>query len=344
MNFRSSLFTAIFIASFGVGVGVSAQDFNLIPVQAMDPKTGIPIFSISLPPGWAYTADSIWDYNIGYTMSAKSPDGIETFTILPDQRMNAPMTPSQFGRFFIGQLQKTNPQFAALNYRIVEVWDYPVAPEEQAEMAHLSQMTGISMRQARGMIKGEYTENGIPKIEWLWIKTIFGGGTGTAVLVGMNGRKGNDDVLEKKLVAIYGSMQENPQWVQRANAARQQNFAAESQREAAKTAGLKARMDANQAQQQEINRVQAQIRGTQREVANIHSNTLGRTSDMTVDTVRGEDNRTNPHTGQTFKSDVNTGHVWVNEHGQRIDTNDSTYNPNHDSRVSGDWRQAPKGY
>ncbi|MDR1661466.1 MAG: hypothetical protein LBR95_03435 [Azoarcus sp.] len=355
---------AILAASLGAG-GASAQGFNLAPVQVMDPKAGLPIFTIGLPPGWTYSADSVWDRrfnpSVNFHMSAKSPDGTETFTIFPvlgfvdgisgvqNQKV---MMPSQFGHYYIDRLKRSDPQFAALNYRIVEARDHAIHPQAAQR----------NMRIAEGTIKGEYTENGVPKTEMILI-TIFSGvsngiTTWGANLVAISGKRGNDNALAQKLTAIWSSRRMNPQWEQRQAAMIQQHLAENAREQQAGLANQQAQWntlkerqlaqgEAMRRQQEERMKTQERINAARQGVISGRADALGRNMEKSTDAIVGRDNRINPYDGTQFKSDVNTGNVWVNEHGQRIGTNDSTYNPNYDSNVSGsggEYRQAPKGY
>jgi hypothetical protein len=193
-------------------------------VEVMDPKMHIPIFSIELSQGWTHTADSTWDRKtdpfITYSMSARSPDGLETLTILPVYAIDAPMTPSQFGRFFIEQAKKTHPPFAALNYRIVEAWDFPPDPQSQDQV-----------KLAKGAITGEYTENGVAKSEVVWI-SISSDGTAKSLAqwVALSGKRGDYEYLAQKMATLWNSLWMNPRWLE-LEAVMRQEFLAGKARE-----------------------------------------------------------------------------------------------------------------
>jgi hypothetical protein len=347
--------SAIFSASFGIAGNTHAQGLGA-PVQVMDPKAGMPIFVISLPQGWTHGFDSTWDRRaspfVNFRFSARSPDGIEAYTILPAQETKTAVSPSRFGRSFIEQNKKNNPRVAALNYRIVEAKDYPVSAQEQAQAAQRN------MRLAKGGIRSEYTENGVAKTEMMSIQVLSGGsGIGSAHLVTMeaiSGRRG-DDTLARKMIAITNSRRMNPQWEQRYAAMTQQYLAENSRDIQASLANQQAQWKTLQAQQQAQGEAMRQqmdarikeqdaARAAIRERSETWDAARGRVSERQTDAIAGRDNRENPYDGTQFKSDVNTEHVWVNKDNKAIGANDSTYNPNYDSSRSGDWKLAPKGY
>jgi hypothetical protein len=341
-----ALIPAILIASFGAlgaSGGAFAQNIALgAPVQVMDNKAGMPIFTINLPQGWTYTSDSIWDANadvkVNFSMQAKSPDGMESLSIFPNILFSfrPVMAPVQYAHFVVEQMKKTNPQFAAMNYRIVSARDVPVPAQVQAQAARMN----ASIASAK--VVGEFIDNGVPKTEVLDVQISASRGQGPSIwnasMSAMSGKRGNPDFLERKMATILGTRRMNPQWAQRKDAMIQQWQQADSRTLAAQSAAL-AR------QRQENARVNQQILDSQRAAADRRMDSMVRRIDMQTDGILGRDNRTNPYTGRQFKSDVNVEHVWVNSDNKAIGTNNPDYNPNIDSSVGGgDWKRAPKGY
>lgn len=353
---KPHLLLAVAAAILVASSGAFAQGVQLgAPVLVMDPKAGMPMFSIQLPPGWTYTSDSIWDRKanpmVNFSMEAKSPDGMEGLTIFPKMGFtDAPgmpgslkvMTPTQFIHFFVEQMKKTNPQFAALNYRIVQAQDLPVPPEH-ARMAQAN-MTSVAL----GRAVGEYVENGVPKTAATRIViTSMGDNRVRSWIVSMgtlSGKRGSPEYLDQKIVAIDDSVRMNPQWEQKKAAMLQQYVNQNASETAGIVSNTLAQSRAAQRQREEMNRIHQQREEERRATFSRRAEANSRAMERGTDVLTDRDNRTNPYTGEQFKSDVNTEHVWVSSDGRRIDSNNSTYNPNYDSNVSGDWRPAPKGY
>ncbi|MDR1708765.1 MAG: hypothetical protein LBS70_03505, partial [Candidatus Accumulibacter sp.] len=310
-------------AALALFLGLLARlaDARGAPVTVMDPKAGMPIFTIDLPPGWTYSFDSIWDRRanpyVNFSFSAQSPDGIERYTILPAQAIQTAMPPLQFARSFIERLQKSEPRFAALNYRIVEAEDRPVPPQTQAQLAQKN------VKMAAASIRGEYTENGVAKTELMLVRIMYAAANSNMVIMeAISGRRGNENALTQKMVAISTSRRNNPQWEQRQAAMNQQYLAENTREMQAGLANQQRQWDQVKAQQQAQDKVfrqqmdarmqqQDAQRAAIRQQAERRMESSARVNQGAIDAIKNE-NVYRDSSGGTFRDTDKYKYIYTN--------------------------------
>lgn len=114
----------------------------------------------------------------------------------------------------------------------------------------------------------------------------------------------------------------------------QQGQAAHDQRMRANHAAFEARQRAHTDM---VNGVNNAIMGGY----NGTSGTMDRMQNTTINGIRGEQDATNPYTGEAGKIQAGQDQYWMNRDGQYIGTNDVMYDPNVNSNGTDQWRQVP---
>ncbi len=66
-----------------------------------------------------------------------------------------------------------------------------------------------------------------------------------------------------------------------------------------------------------------------------------RNQDAFINTIRGEQNAINPHTGEAIKIESGSQQYWMNQHGQYYGTDDVMHDPNIGNTTPDVWQQVP---
>jgi hypothetical protein len=327
----------------------------------MDPQVGLPALSIAIPQGWTHQFQSTWNKNsdpmVSFSFETQEPAGAGKFYMSPVQQFyDVPqrqgqmlqylklMPPGQAFEYMVNLMNQKDPKSRAKGYRIVESQDFP--PTE-----------ANGGRNSNSAILAEFTENGVQKQELVYVMMralpVPSGTAWSLSWSGLQDRKGvPQEALGKRYVAISQSVQFFPQWQQR-QATVMAQWSNEKKQQSDQNLAQSRQMlkQSEQALHQSSVNLSRQIQATGEATRQANMDRFNRrmeskerVSEMQTDATTGRDNRINPYTGRQFKSDVNVEHVWVSSDGRTIGANDSTYNPNYDSNVSGDWKLAPKGY
>jgi len=321
-----------------------AQAQNLQQIQVMDRQVGLPALSIAIPQGWTHQFQSVWDKNsdpmVSVSFEAAEPRGAGKFYMSPTQvfydfpELNGrtpmhmkPMAPRQAFEFMLNRASQMDPSFKAKRYRIVQSQDFPPTNANGSQNVH-------------SLIHAEFVENGVQKQEIVDVHvTVTPNPTATMWTLfwyGLQDKKTVPlEVIANRCAAIAKSVQFLPQWQQRQMAFTQQGNAEGIARSNAiraqgdaRTRALSAQGDAQRAAIQQ--RAQRQMQSSDR------------VTNMTVDAIKNE-NVYRDSSGGTFRDTDKYKYIYTNPtNGQRIYTDDSTYNPNADKRVNDvQWQQAP---
>jgi hypothetical protein len=105
------------------------------------------------------------------------------------------------------------------------------------------------------------------------------------------------------------------------------------------------RMQANQAAFDAQQRTHQQTWGAINDASmgayNSRMQSMDRTQNATINGIRGEQDATNPYTGEQGKMQSGYDQYWMNRDGQYFGTSDPNYDPNVNSDWTDQWRQVP---
>lgn len=128
--------------------------------------------------------------------------------------------------------------------------------------------------------------------------------------------------------------QKQAQWQQNENQRTQQSWAAHNQRIQANQAAFNAQQAAHNDM---VNSVNNSIMGGY----NSTMNSMDNMQNSTINGIRGEQDATNPYTGEAGKIQSGYNNYWMNSDGQYIGTDNGTYDPNVDGQWTDQWREVP---
>jgi len=153
----------------------------------------------------------------------------------------------------------------------------------------------------------------------------------------MGALEGRLQAHKEEFAAAIQNTQINPVWTNKVN-----YIASEVSR---KISAQKQQMQLSEMEHQQrlwnsMKETQDYVHKTRQEVFQRKADALSNVSSGWTKAITGV--QTWEANGRKYDISNNYDHVWVSRDGKVAGTNDSTYNPNHDSNVSGDWMRAEK--
>lgn len=316
--------------------------------------TGGTAFTMLVPSGWNLQGQVIWTldcpaipaYGI---MQATSPDGKKKFELFPTQVFF--YSPDPYFNAYVPDgakdhgalVTKSVPDcVSALKYWVVQQYRGNVKIVEAKTLAEPQyyQMQGSNSMSQPGLVRIEYTENGVEMEEH-----IYGGFAAlTSTMDGMTnwwlsqcyGFKAPKGELEKSLPmfqTMVNSLETDPLWYSAYKRTSDQLIAQGWQQIAANARAAQSRIKSNTA-------------SSTNEVGDIIMNgwksrqaTEDKMHDNYTNYIRGVDNYSDPTSGNTYKLPTGYNNAYTNNLGDYIISNDPSFNPH---SLSGNWTELNK--
>ncbi len=247
--------------------------------------------------------------------------------------MRAPMAPEQV------VLQDAVPRMRKVGYELIGQSDAPaIAQAEQRGLEGL-----YSIGQTRKTCRANVSEwrKGDQRVALVLHWSSFEGpemGNWSYYFTQLETPAGRFDQEKSALLTGLASLRYNPNYfaayARSEQQKEQQSWGAHNNRMRANQAAFDARQRAHR---EKVDAVNNSIMGTW----NSTNARMDRQQNATINTIRGEQDATNPYTGEAYKIESGYDRYWMNSDGQYIGTNDVMYDPNADAQHVDQWRQVP---
>jgi hypothetical protein len=326
--------------------------------------TGIEAFSFLMPSDWQFEG-GIWWLLDQPAMPANSsirvfnPAGAEEFEVLPNSCFFWTTNLQLLGMFppgskYFGTTVKKPVSAIKTLSDLVVPWVRGNMPGLKVisnnEFPELIKFLGIGKNNSEALtdraeaakIRITYQKNGIPIDEEIWgvveqisfpVKGMFGVTYNTLwyvhYLISYKAEKGKLENHTKTFQTITSSFKINPQWQAKYN--NMIEYLAKQQIQQIRSAGELSRM---------LSQMSDQMRSDQLEQFEQRSNVYDKVAQMHSDNILGIDRYFDPYEGREVELPSGYNHVWCNNRGEYVLTDNPNYNPNVGDNLS--WQPIEK--
>ena len=343
-------------AENGCAQNTSQQSASLLKFKKMvytdREGTGIEAFSFLMPSDWQFEG-GIWWLLDQPAMPANSsirvfnPASAEEFEILPNSCFFWTTNLQLLGMFppgskYFGSTVKKPVSANKALTDLVVPWVRGSMPELKVvsdnEFPELVEVLGIGKNNSEGLsnkaeaakIKISYRKNGIPIDEEIWgvveqfsfpVKGMFGVTWNTLwyvhFLISFKAEKGKLEEHTKTFQTITSSFKVNPKW--QAKYEHMMEYLAQQQIQQIRSVGELSRM---------LTQMSDQMRSENLAQFEQRSNVYDKVAQMHSDNILGIDRYFDPYEGREVELPSGYNHVWCNNLGEYVLTDNPNYNPN----------------
>lgn len=247
--------------------------------------------------------------------------------------MRAPVPPEQV------VLQDAVPRMRKLGYELIGQNDAPaVAQAEQRGVDGLYSVGGSSKQCRSNMSEWR---NGDQRVALVMHWSSFAGpdmGNWGYYFTRLEAPANRFDQEKAELLTALASLRYNPNYfaayAQSEQRKEQQSWGAHNTKMQTNQAAFDAQQ---QAHREGVDAVNNSIMGTW----NSTNARMDHQQNATINSIRGEQDVTNPYTGEGYKVESGSDQYWMDNEGRYIGTNDVMYDPNAESDGVDQWRQVP---
>lgn len=314
--------------------------------------TGIEAFSFLMPSDWQFEGRMWWLLDqpampANSSIRVFNPAGAEEFEVLPNSCFFWTTNLQLLGMFppgtkYFGSTVKKPVSAGKALSDLVVPWIRGNMPELKVvsgnEFPELIEVLGIGKNNSEGLsnkaeaakIRITYQKNGIPIDEEIWgvveqisfpVKGMFGVTWNTLwyvhYLVSYKAEKGKLEEHTKTFQTITSSFKINPKW--QAKYGHMIEYLAQQQIQQIRSVGELSRM---------LSQMSDQMRTDQLEQFEQRSNVYDKVAQMHSDNILGIDRYFDPYEGREVELPSGYNHVWCNNLGEYVLTDNPNYNPN----------------